>query len=672
MAKKNITIAISSIPNTGKSTLFNALTGAHQSVGNWAGVSIEKKTGSIELNGYTATLIDLPGSYSITPTSLEEKIVRDFFFQTPPNYIINIIDARNMYRSLGLTLQLAQSDIPMVVAVNMMDEARHSGLEIDIDKLSEHLGMPVVPIVARTGEGIDKLKKSLLEIIKEPAKLRPPKISCPPLVESAFNSLSRKLDNVKFDPSLNDIFLARRLLEGGELPRNKTLDTNELNSITKEIEQLRIHTEKSLGEKLPIACSRCRFNAARGLVKEATSEKLTAPDKITAAIDRLLLNKYLGLPLFFLIMLLVFLGIYALGTPLQNLINDGFVLLQESLRNTSLFRGLPVIINSLLIDGILQGVGIVISFFPLIALFFLFMSILEDSGYIARAAFLLDRLMHLLGLDGKAFINILLGYGCNVPAVMGTRILSNRHNSIVTMLLIPFTLCSARLQVFVFLAGILFIPTVAPWIVFSLYVLSFIVVIVVGLILRLFHFAGKPEPFIMEIPPYRVPTINTVALRSWQEMKDFLYRASTYIITGVILVWFLTNMPAGTAAGSVNTWAGQLGKFLYPVFQPLGINWQEIVALTFGFVAKEIVIGSMAVIYNGNTAAHIVAIVTPLQGLSFMVFTLLYTPCIATISAIRAESKSWKITGFSLLLSFGIAWIISFLTYQTGILFGFG
>jgi ferrous iron transport protein B len=671
MADKNITIAICSIPNTGKSTLFNKLTGAHQAVGNWAGVSVEKKTGHFKLNGYNINLIDLPGAYSITPTSIEETVVRDYLLKTPPDYIINIIDARNMYRSLGLTLQLAQSEIPMVVALNMMDEARRAGLEIDIKKLSNHLGCHVIPIVARTGEGVDYLKNALLGIITDPSGFRPPYISRPPIVEDAIVALAKKIEKIHPDPALNKTFIAERLLESGDLPKDVPVNKEALKEIVKEVKHLRSKTEQSLGQDLTITCAQCRFNSARGLVNETTSETLKVPDKFTNALDRILLNKYAGLPMFFFIMFLLFQGIYALGTPLQALIGDFFSDIQSSLHNTSLFESLPDFAGNLLIDGILNGLGIVISFFPLIAIFFIFMSLIEDSGYMARAAFLLDRLMHSLGLDGKAFINILLGYGCNVPAVMGTRILSSRHNRIVTMLLIPFTLCSARFQVFVFLAAILFAPSVAPWVVFGLYVLSFVMVFVVGFILKLFKFAGKPEPFIMEIPPYRVPTVNTVALRAWMEMKSFLYTASTYIIGGVVLVWLLTNLPAGVEPGSINTWAGQIGQFLQPIFHPIGIGWREVIALIFGFVAKEIVVGSMAVIYGADTATQILASITPLQGISFMVFTLLYTPCIATIAAIKAESASWKITGISLVLGIAIAWVSAFIVYQGGLVLGF-
>ncbi len=671
MADKTLTIAICSIPNTGKSTLFNKLTGAHQAVGNWAGVSIEKKTGHFKLNGHTINLIDLPGAYSITPTSIEETVVRDYLLKTPPDFIINIIDARNMYRSLGLTIQLAQSGVPMIVAVNMMDEARRAGLEIDIGILSNHLGCPVIPIVARTGEGVGELKKTLLETIRDPSKFRPPNISRPPVVEDAIIALAKKLDKINPDPSLNKTFIAERLLESGELPKDISVDDNALKDIVKDVKHLRLRAETSLGENLSITCAQCRFNSARGLVNEATSETIKVPDKFTKALDRVLLNKYAGLPMFFLIMFLLFQGIYALGTPLQTLISDFFANIRNILLSSLLFGSLPDMLSNFIIEGVLNGVGIVISFFPLIAIFFIFMSLIEDSGYMARAAFLLDRLMHKLGLDGKAFINILLGFGCNVPAIMGTRILSGRHNRIRTMLLIPFTLCSARFQVFVFLAAILFAPLTAPWVVFGLYALSFIMVFVVGFILKLFRIAGKPEPFIMEIPPYRVPTVKTVSLRAWMEMKSFLYRASTYIVAGVIIVWFLTNMPPGVEQGSIKTWAGQIGQFLQPVFHPIGIGWREVIALIFGFVAKEIVVGSMAVIYGADTVTQIAASITTLQGLSFMVFILLYTPCIAAIAAIKAESRSWGITGLSLFLGIAIAWITAFIVYQGGLALGF-
>ncbi len=388
---------------------------------------------------------------------------------------------------------------------------------------------------------------------------------------------------------------------------------------------------------MPVTCARCRFNAARGLLLEATHQQPIPPDKISEKIDQIVLHRWIGLPLFLLLMLALFQGIYGLGAPLQEILARGFDAGETWLRAQHGVAELPVWLQSFLFDGLWQGVGVVASFFPIIALFFTFMSMIEDSGYMARAAFLMDRLMHQLGLDGKAFISLLLGYGCNVPAVMGTRILANRYNRVVTMLLIPFTLCSARLQVFVFLSAILFSPAVAPWILFSFYLGSFIAVIGIGLVLKLLNISGQSEPFIMEIPPYRLPTLKSILLRAWQELKDFLYRAATLIVTGVVLVWLLTHFPADVPpAASAATWAGQLGQFLAPLFLPLGINWQETVALLFGVIAKEIVIGGLAVIYDGTSlSSQVAAHMTPLQGLSFMLFVLLYTPCIATVAVIR-------------------------------------
>ncbi len=669
--KKKITAAIISIPNTGKSTLFNALTGARQAVGNWPGVSVEKKTGRFSINGYEIELIDLPGSYSLTPTTMEEKIVRKFILETPPDLLINIVDARNLYRSLGLTLQLAQSGIPMVVAVNMMDEARRLGITIDVEALSKHIGVPVVPIIARTGEGLGQLVNTLVKIIEGKIKFHTPQIACPILLQNSVHALAMEIKKINPNPKLNEIFIAERLIDHSEPIKIANHSNGRDKEIAQKANQTRTQLEKALGMSVPIACAQCRFNSARGLVMETTTAAVTATDEVSKKLDSILLHKYLGIPMFLAIIFLLFQGIYALGTPLQDFIANGFSILQDFLRGSSVFQLLPNFISSLIIDGIVEGVGIVIAFFPIIALFFIFMSLVEDSGYMARAAFLLDHLMHMIGLDGKAFINVLLGFGCNVPAIMGTRILSSQYNRIITMMIIPFTLCSARLQVFLFVAGILFAPTVAPWIIFGFYLFSFVMVILVGLLLKKVHFAGEPEPFIMEIPPYRLPTIKTVALRAWEEMKAFLNRASTLIVLGVIAVWLLTNLPPGAATGSSETWAVKIGQFIEPIFRPIGIEWQQIIALMFGFVAKEIVIGSLAIVYGGDPATQIAQLVTPLQGISFMVFTLLYTPCVATISAIRAESRSWRITFFTIGLGLSLAWMSSFVVYQIGRLLGF-
>jgi ferrous iron transport protein B len=406
-------------------------------------------------------------------------------------------------------------------------------------------------------------------------------------------------------------------------------------------------------------------------VQEAVRHPSYLPVSLTEKLDRFLMNRWVGLPLFLLIMFLMFQGVFTLGAPLQDWLATGIESSELWLRQTTLLQALPPVMQSFLLDGLLAGVGVVLSFLPIIVLFFLFLSLIEDSGYMARAAFLMDRLMHLLRLDGKAFISLLLGYGCNVPAVMGTRILSSRHNRILAMLLIPFTLCSARLQVFLFLSAILFAPRLAGLVVFGLYLLSFVIIILVGLLLRPFRF-GDPEPFIMELPPYRLPLFRTVLLRAWQEIRGFLKRAATLIVLGVIAIWFLTHVPASVPPGSEATLAGRIGLSLAPVFEPLGIHWAETVALFFGFIAKEIFIGALAVVYGtANLGTAIGNTVTPLQGLSLMVFTLIYTPCVATLASIQAESRSVRVTLLSVALGLALAWLASFLMYQGGLLLGF-
>jgi len=664
MNSRHVVVALSAIPNTGKSTLFNRLTGGHQSTGNWPGVSVEKKSGRFELGEFEVELVDLPGAYSLSPVTEEEKVVHDFFLGTPPDLVLNILDARNLYRGLGLTLQMALSGLPMVVAVNMIDEARKSGLDLDLEALSEHLGVPVVAISARSGEGIPQLLETLHEAIKSPRPVRPPRISCPPPVEEAVKALARELERGNVQSRLDPNFVAQRLLESPEQP-NPAADP----ALVKLAGRWKQRIERASGTPLPVLCAGCRFSAARGLAHEVTRERPPAPDAVTERLDGLLLHRWAGLPLFLLIMIGLFQLIYGLGSPLQAQLNDLFQALGNRLFAPAESAGL---LQRFLHEGLWQGVGVVLSFFPIIVLFFLLMSLLEDSGYLARAAFLMDRLMHRMGLDGKAFISLLLGYGCNVPAVMGTRILSSRHNRLLTMLLIPFSLCSARLQVFVFFTGILFAPAVAPWILVALYAGSFLVILLMGLLLNGLGVGGRAEPFIMEMPPYRLPTLRTVALRTGQELKDFLYRAATLIVAGVVLVWLLSNLPSSAVPGSAQSLAGQIGQALAPLFDPLGIPWQEVVALLSGFVAKEIVIGALAVLHgSGDLASTLGHQLTPLQGLSFMLFTLLYTPCVATLAAIRAESGSWKIVLLSVVLGLVSAWLASFTLYQGGRLIGF-
>jgi ferrous iron transport protein B len=474
--------------------------------------------------------------------------------------------------------------------------------------------------------------------------------------------LARRIEGHPLPGHLDPNFVAQRLLEEPEQAESLADP-----GLVEKARRWKARIETTSRQPLPLLCAGCRFSAARGLAREVTHQHPPAPDRLTERLDALFLNRWLGLPLFASIMVILFQLIYGLGAPMQSWLNDGFQqIAQWMTRHLA-----PGLMQRFLVEGLWQGMSVVLSFFPIIGLFFLLMSLLEDSGYLARAAFLMDRLMHRLGLDGKAFISLLLGYGCNVPAVMGTRILSSRHNRVLAMLLIPFTLCSARLQVFVFFTGILFAPSLAPWVLVGLYAASFLAIVLMGLLLNRFEMGGRPEPFIMEMPPYRLPTLRTVGLRTGQELKDFLYRAATLIVAGVVLVWLLANLPLSATPGSADSLAGRIGQGLAPLFAPLGIPWQEVVALISGFVAKEIVIGALAVIHGGgDLQATLGHQLTPLQGIGFMVFTLLYTPCIATVAAIHAESNSWKVTLSSVLLGLVSAWGAAFVLYQGGRLLG--
>jgi ferrous iron transport protein B len=407
------------------------------------------------------------------------------------------------------------------------------------------------------------------------------------------------------------------------------------------------------------------------VLKQSVQVPVQLSDNLTTRLDRLMLHPWLGLPLFFLIMYLLFQAIFLLGKPLQ----DGVGWLLEAFKTGALepmLAGLPAGLHGLLIEGIYNGVGTVATFVPIIVLFFLFMALVEDSGYLSRAAFLMDALMARLGLDGRSFVMMLLGFGCNVPALMGTRVMRSRTLRLLTMLVIPFSLCSARLQVFVFIAAAIFSPKTAPLVLFSLYLFSFAAAFTTALLFKK-RFQNN-EPFILELPPYRFPTLRQMILRGWHEVRHFLGRASKFIIAGVVLVWILTHFPQGAAAGSVDTWAGAIGRFMEPVLSPIGINQQMAIALIFGFVAKEIVIGSLAVIYGLEGDALTGAMVQQMdwvQAYSFMLFTLIYTPCLSTIATIRSESKSLGFTLFAVFFPLVLAWLLSFAFYQTARLLGF-
>ncbi|MEQ1526344.1 MAG: ferrous iron transport protein B [Gallionella sp.] len=592
-------IALLGMPNTGKSTLFNRMTGGAARVGNWPGITVELLSGKILLGGDMVEIIDLPGIYDLHGFSDDEQVVRHFLHDNVPDLALVILNATQIERQMSLLLQLKQLDMNIVVLLNMADEAKKFGISIDAEKMSELLGMPIFLLSAKYGTGYAEALKATTKALSYPT---------PGMAEEL-----------------------RSQLEQDE------------------------HIETEMAKVL----------------KHSVQIPARLSDNLTDKLDSVMLHPWLGLPIFFGVMYLLFQGVFFLGQPLQGIVNDLLGGLRESALDP-LLSGLPQAAQGFLLDGIYNGVTTVAAFVPIIVLFFLFMAIIEDSGYLSRAAFLMDALMAKLGLDGRGFVMLLMGFGCNVPALMGTRVMRSRAMRLLTMLVIPLSLCSARLQVFIFFTAALFSASAAPLVLFSLYLFSFATAILTALIFK--HQFKNTEPFVLELPPYRFPTLRQMALRGWLEVTHFLRRATKFIVAGVVLVWLLTNLPFSATPSSPETFAGMIGSFLHPVFQPIGINEQLTIALIFGFIAKEIVIGALAVIYGLSGDALSGAIGQQLdwvQAYSFMLFTLLYTPCLATIATLQSESKQLKFTVLSLAWSLGLAWLVSFTFYQSARALGY-
>jgi ferrous iron transport protein B len=585
-------IALLGMPNTGKSTLFNRLTGSSSRVGNWPGITVELLSGKILLGSEMVEIIDLPGIYDIHGFSEDEQVVRHFLHDNVPDLALVVLNATQIERQLSLLLQLKQYNLNMVVLLNMADETRKLGITINAEKMSAALGMPIFLLSAKYGSGYPE----------------------------ALQAITQSLRNVS--PAMKDA--VRNQLEQEEY-------------IEREMARV--------------------FN-------ETVQIPARLPDNLTTHLDRIMLHPWFGLPIFFGIMYLLFQAIFLLGQPLQVGVNEMFGWLRET-AIAPLLSHAPAVLQGFLLDGIYNGITTVAAFVPLIVLFFLFMAIVEDTGYLSRAAFLMDVLMAKMGLDGRSFVMLLMGFGCNVPALMGTRVMRSRSLRLLSMLVIPFSLCSARLQVFVFISAALFSPTAAPLVLFSLYLLSFATAILTAVIFKRYY--PNNEPFVLELPPYRFPTLRQMVMRGWLEVSQFLSRASKFIVAGVVLVWLLTNLPASATPASQDTWAGILGAWLHPLFAPLGITPDLTLALIFGFVAKEIVIGSLSVIYGLSGQALSGALATQLdwvQAYSFMLFTLVYTPCLSTIATLRNESNSNKFMFFSIGWSLALAWLLSFVFYQ--------
>ncbi len=663
--------ALAGNQNCGKTTLFNQLTGSNQHVGNFPGVTVESKEGVIR--GYKDdTVVDLPGIYSLSPYTDEEIVTRDFLLKNKPDGIINIVDATNIERNLYLSMQLIELHIPMVIALNMMDEVRANGGTIKIDKLQEELGVPVVPISASKNEGIDELIETAVRTAQNRQYPRRQDF-CSGAVHRAIHSIAHLVEDHAERIHTPPRFAATKLVEGDEPMLNAlNLSDNEKDMVEHAVTEM----ERELDTDREAALADMRYTfidrlCADTVVKCGESKEHARSVKM----DNLLTNKYLAIPIFLLIMLLIFwLTFGVIGSFLSDLLSQGIDFVTNVVSDALTAYGINPVVHSLVIDGVFAGVGSVLSFIPTIVVLFFFLSILEDSGYMARVAFVMDKLLRKIGLSGRSFVPMLIGFGCSVPAIMATRTLSSERDRKMTILLTPFMSCSAKLPIYGMIT-MAFFPKYRALVMIGLYVLGMVVGVLMGLLLKRTLFHGKPVPFVMELPNYRLPSPKSVGMLLWDKAKDFLTRAFTVIFVATIIIWFLQSFDVRlnpVSAGDDSMLAG-IGRWIAPIFAPLGFgDWRASTALLTGFSAKEAVVSTFAVLTGSNTAnmsAALSSIFTPLTAISFLVFTLLYTPCVAAISAVRREMNSGKAAVGVVFLQTGVAWVVAFIVYHIGLLF---
>ena len=684
-------------PNCGKTALFNELTGSTAHVGNWAGVTVDRKEGTYKSkNGENVGIIDLPGIYSLSPYTPEEIIARNFIINDTPDLIINIIDATNLERNLYLTTQILEIDCPVVIALNMMDIVEKQGDTIDIDGLSSILGVPVVPISALTGKGVDKLMEVA---IKTASKKRDGKSI---LMNSPIKDAIVQVQTLLEEHNIpHVVFNAVKLLEADSISLENPLlsdHKDELKAVLDKIEENDIYNDveaivADLRYKFITEYCSPRIKRKRAVTELSTSDKF----------DKVLTNKFLGIPIFLVFMFLVFhftfseslFGIEGLPSPgvfLQGLAESGVGIFSDFVAGLLETAGASDWVFGFVIDGIIGGVGAVLSFVPQILCLFLFLSILEDSGYMARAAFIMDQIFRHFGLSGRSFLPLLMGFGCSVPAIMGARTLENDCDRKITMLIVPFFSCGAKLPIYAMFTAALFKEN-SDLVVFGMYLIGIVTAVICAIILKKVVFKDENAPFIMELPQYHCPRAKSLILLLWEKLKGYLFRAGTVILASTIVIWFLSNFSFRlemVGSGSAESILGVFGNILVPLFKPLGFvngndGWKAVVAILTGLIAKEAVVSTMGVLYNpsiGGDALEddiarqallgIIAVsFTPASAIAFMAFNLLSVPCIAAVSAARAELNSKKWTAFAILFWICTAWIVSFLIYNIGTLLGF-
>lgn len=662
--------ALAGNQNCGKTTLFNQLTGSNQHVGNFPGVTVERKDGVIR-GHHDVTVVDLPGIYSLSPYTNEEIVTRDFLLNNHPDGIINIVDATNIERNLYLSMQLIELNLPMVIALNMMDEVRANGGTIIIEKFQEELGVPVVPISASKNEGIDELIETAVNTAG--AKQLPRRQDfCSGAVHRAIHSVAHLVEDHAERIGVPPRFAATKLVEGDEPMLNALgLSENEKDMVGHSVTEM----ERELVTDREAALADMRYTFIDGLCRDSVIKTGESKEhRRSVAIDSVLTHKYFAIPIFLVIMMLVFyLTFGVIGSALSDLLSLAIDFITAAASTGLTAYGINPVVHSLLIDGVFAGVGSVLSFLPIIVVLFFFLSILEDSGYMARVAFVMDKLLRKIGLSGRSFVPMLIGFGCSVPAIMATRTLSSERDRKMTILLTPFMSCSAKLPIYAMFTAAFF-PRHRALVMIALYVTGIIMGILSGLILKNSVFHGNPVPFVMELPNYRFPSAKSVALLMWDKAKDFLMRAFTVIFMATIIIWFLQTFDTrlNVVATSADSMLAGIGKLIAPLFAPLGFtDWRVSTALITGFTAKEAVVSTLAVLTGtsvSNLPDALAKLFTPLTAWSYLTFTLLYTPCVAAINAVRHEMNSVKNAVAMVLYQTGIAWIVSFFVYHIGLL----
>ncbi len=722
-----ITLALAGNPNSGKTSIFNNLTGAKQHVGNWPGVTVEKKEGTFSRDGHNFRVVDLPGTYSLTAYSMDEVIARDFIMSEKPDVVVSILDASNLERNLYLAVQILELNANIVIALNMIDTAETMGIKIDAQYLSELLGVPVVATVASRNNGMDRLVATVLDTTRGVRDKKRIQVYYGKETEKEIERLVGKIENnAELKERYVPRWLAIKLIENDSNIIENVRAAKNGNDIADDAEFARGNIRSTLGEDPEIVIADMRYGFISGLCREVVSrtniDRRTASDRA----DAVLANRVLGFPIFLGLMWLTFQLTFTIGTPpmewLGALFNWMSVILSQALGDT--------LLSSLIVDGVIGGVGGVVSFLPNILLLFLGISLLEDSGYMARAAFIMDRIMHRIGLHGKSFIPMVIGFGCNVPAIMATRTLDNPKDRLITILITPLMSCGARLPVYILLTGAFFSPAVSGHIIFSLYLIGILMAVIMAKVFRRFLFQGELTPFVMELPPYRIPTLKSVLLHIWERAWMYVKKAGTIILAISVIVWFLMTFPrnfdgknelqvkiesthAQIAAMTGNSetpaaspeftelqtrleqlegrmaresleksFAGKIGSFIEPAFRPIGFDLKATISIIPAFLAKELVVSTLGTVYSiGDADAKSKTLrerirkdpnFNPLTAYVLMLFTLLTVPCVATIGIIKKETNSWIWPAFSVAYQSTLAWTVCFIVYQTGRLLGIG